>query len=131
MIGQGACAWWEPVEEAMIRPPRAALQTYIQDVRNCTTKEQEKERVDKELGKIRKKYTSDKALTGAGRPRPRRRCWRARRALDVQLAGLAAVQQQRTGGLCARPQCPAGPPRPEGWSTQHKATPPPGRMGPK
>ncbi len=42
-----------------------ALQTYIQDVRNCSTKEQEKERVDKELGKIRKKYTSDKGLTGA------------------------------------------------------------------
>lgn len=40
-------------------------QTYIQDLRNCSTKEQEKERVDKELGKIRKKYTSDKGLTGA------------------------------------------------------------------
>lgn len=39
------------------------LKAYIQDVRNCSTKEQEKERVDKELGKIRKKYTSDKALT--------------------------------------------------------------------
>ncbi|GAB4815001.1 hypothetical protein N2152v2_002047 [Parachlorella kessleri] len=36
--------------------------TYIQDIRNCSTKEQEKERVDKELGKIRKKYTSDKGL---------------------------------------------------------------------
>lgn len=123
MIGLGACAWWEPVEEAMIRPPRAALQTYIQDVRNCTTKEQEKERVDKELGKIRKKYTSDKALTGAGRPRPQRRCWRVRCALAVQLAGwLAAVQQPRTSRFCARARCPAGPPRPEGWSKQNTIT---------
>lgn len=40
------------------------MQAYIQDIRGCSTKEQEKERVDKELGKIRKKYTSDKAMTG-------------------------------------------------------------------
>lgn len=39
------------------------LRAYIQDIRNCSTKEAEKERVDKELGKIRKKYTSDKAMT--------------------------------------------------------------------
>ena len=39
-------------------------QAYIQDIRNCSTKEAERERVDKELGKIRKKYTSDKAMTG-------------------------------------------------------------------
>ena len=45
-----------------------ALQAYIQDIRNCSTKEAEKERVDKELGKIRKKYTSDKAMTGVGEP---------------------------------------------------------------
>lgn len=44
-----------------------AAQAYIQDIRNCSTKEAERERVDKELGKIRKKYTSDKAMTGAGR----------------------------------------------------------------
>lgn len=40
------------------------LQNYIQEIRNCSTKEQEKERVDKELGKVRKKYTSDKAMSG-------------------------------------------------------------------
>jgi len=40
------------------------LQNYIQELRNCSTKEAEKERVDKELGKIRKKYTSDKSLKG-------------------------------------------------------------------
>ncbi|PRW60941.1 AP-2 complex subunit alpha-1-like [Chlorella sorokiniana] len=39
------------------------LKAYIQDIRNCSTKEAERERVDKELGKIRKKYTSDKAMT--------------------------------------------------------------------
>jgi len=50
------------------RPFGCALQAYIQDIRNCSTKEQEKERVDKELGKIRKKYTSDKAMTGACAP---------------------------------------------------------------
>lgn len=44
--------------------PLRNVQAYIQDIRNCSTKEQEKERVDKELGKIRKKYTSDKAMTG-------------------------------------------------------------------
>lgn len=41
-----------------------SLQAYIQDVRNCATKEAERERVDKELGKIRKKYTSSKVLSG-------------------------------------------------------------------
>ena len=40
-------------------------QNYIQELRGCASKEQEKERVDKELGKIRKKYTSDKAMSGA------------------------------------------------------------------
>lgn len=39
-------------------------QNYIQELRNCSTKEAEQERVDKELGKIRKKYTSDKILSG-------------------------------------------------------------------
>ncbi|KDD73994.1 adaptin, partial [Helicosporidium sp. ATCC 50920] len=39
------------------------LKNYIQEIRNCSTKEQEKERVDKELGKVRKKYTSDKAMS--------------------------------------------------------------------
>ena len=39
------------------------LKNYIQEIRGCTTKEAEAERVQKELGKIRKKYTSSKALT--------------------------------------------------------------------
>lgn len=42
----------------------SALQNYIQELRSCASKELEKERVDKELGKIRKKYTSDKAMSG-------------------------------------------------------------------
>lgn len=46
------------------------LQNYIQELRNCSTLEAEKERVDKELGKIRKKYTSDKALSGASQNEP-------------------------------------------------------------
>jgi hypothetical protein len=43
--------------------PRLRPQNYIQEIRSCTTKEQEAERVQKELGKIRKKYTSSKVLT--------------------------------------------------------------------
>jgi len=39
-------------------------QNYIHELRNCSSKEAEKERVDKELGKIRKKYTSEKTLSG-------------------------------------------------------------------
>ena len=45
--------------------PACSPQNYIQELRGCASKEQEKERVDKELGKIRKKYTSDKAMSGA------------------------------------------------------------------
>ena len=52
---------------ALTSPSAPRSQNYIQEIRSCTTKEQEKERVDKELGKIRKKYTSDKAMTGARR----------------------------------------------------------------
>ena len=40
------------------------LQNYIQEIRRCTTKDAEEERVQKELGKIRKKYTSDKSMSG-------------------------------------------------------------------
>lgn len=39
-------------------------QNYIQELRNCKTKDAEQERVQKELGKIRKKYTSSKGLSG-------------------------------------------------------------------
>jgi AP-2 complex subunit alpha len=39
------------------------LKNYIQEIRACATKEAEAERVHKELGKIRKKYTSSRALT--------------------------------------------------------------------
>ncbi|KAI8103939.1 hypothetical protein M9435_006465 [Picochlorum sp. BPE23] len=39
------------------------LKNYIQEIRNCNTKDAEHERVQKELGKIRKKYTSNKPLS--------------------------------------------------------------------
>ena len=41
------------------------MQVFIADIRNCQNKEQEKPRVDKELGKIRKKFASGNAITGA------------------------------------------------------------------
>ncbi len=44
-------------------PPISPVQNYMQELRNCSTKEAEKERVDKELGKIRKKYTSEKSMS--------------------------------------------------------------------
>lgn len=40
------------------------MQNYIQELRSCKTKDAEYERVQKELGKIRKKYTSSKGLSG-------------------------------------------------------------------
>ena len=40
------------------------MQVFIADIRNCQNKEQEKTRVDKELGKIRKKFASGNAITG-------------------------------------------------------------------
>jgi AP-2 complex subunit alpha len=40
------------------------LQIFISDIRGCTTKEAELKRVEKELDKIRKKFTTGKALTG-------------------------------------------------------------------
>ena len=42
-----------------------ASQVFIADIRNCQNKEQEKARVDKELGKIRKKFASNSTITGA------------------------------------------------------------------
>jgi AP-2 complex subunit alpha len=40
------------------------LQIFINDIRGCTTKEAETKRVEKELDKIRKKFSSGKSLTG-------------------------------------------------------------------
>mmetsp|Transcript_1310 Transcript_1310/g.3187 ORF Transcript_1310/g.3187 Transcript_1310/m.3187 type:complete len:999 (+) Transcript_1310:180-3176(+) len=40
------------------------LQIFIADIRNCQTKEQEEKRVEKELAKIRLKFTSTKAISG-------------------------------------------------------------------
>eukprot|EP00928_Gymnodinium_smaydae_P096151 TRINITY_DN8435_c0_g4_i1.p1 TRINITY_DN8435_c0_g4~~TRINITY_DN8435_c0_g4_i1.p1 ORF type:complete len:1022 (+),score=242.96 TRINITY_DN8435_c0_g4_i1:348-3413(+) len=40
------------------------LQVFIADIRNCSNKEQEAKRVDKELAKIRLKFTSAKAISG-------------------------------------------------------------------
>ena len=39
-------------------------QVFISDIRGASNKEQEKIRVDKELGKIRKKFSSNNSLTG-------------------------------------------------------------------
>ena len=39
-------------------------QVFISDIRNCSNKEQEQLRVDKELGKIRKKFASGNVLSG-------------------------------------------------------------------
>mmetsp|Transcript_150732 Transcript_150732/g.281113 ORF Transcript_150732/g.281113 Transcript_150732/m.281113 type:complete len:1012 (-) Transcript_150732:159-3194(-) len=40
------------------------LQVFIADIRSCSTKEQEQKRVEKELAKIRLKFTSTKAISG-------------------------------------------------------------------
>lgn len=40
------------------------LQVFIADIRNCATKEQEEARIDKELAKIRLKFTSTKLISG-------------------------------------------------------------------
>jgi len=48
---------------------------FIADVRACQNREQETKRVDKELAKIRKKFSSDKgSLSGGWRPRGARDC---------------------------------------------------------
>ncbi|MCJ1422500.1 hypothetical protein MMC29_000380 [Sticta canariensis] len=39
------------------------LQVFISDIRACSNRESEKTRVDKELGKIRKKFASNSSLT--------------------------------------------------------------------
>ncbi|CAE7482439.1 ALPHA-ADR [Symbiodinium pilosum] len=43
------------------------LQVFIADIRNCQTKEQERQRVDKELSKIRQKFATPKTLSGYDR----------------------------------------------------------------
>ena len=48
-------------QDAQTPPP---MQVFIADIRNCQNKEQEKARVDKELGKIRKKFASNNTITG-------------------------------------------------------------------
>lgn len=40
------------------------LQVFIADIRSCSTKDQEQKRVEKELAKIRLKFTSTKAISG-------------------------------------------------------------------
>lgn len=40
------------------------LQIFINDIRECHTKEAESKRVEQELDKIRKNFTSNKALSG-------------------------------------------------------------------
>lgn len=41
------------------------MQVFISDIRACANREAEKVRVDKELGKIRKKFASNSSITGA------------------------------------------------------------------
>ena len=40
------------------------LNQFISDIRNCPNKESESKRVDKEMAKIRNKFTSQKAMDG-------------------------------------------------------------------
>lgn len=40
------------------------LQVFIADIRNCSNKEQEEKRVEKEMSKIRQKFTNTKAVSG-------------------------------------------------------------------
>ena len=40
------------------------LNTFISDIRHCPNKEQEQKRCEKELAKIRNKFTSNKGLSG-------------------------------------------------------------------
>ena len=49
----------------MARKSALLLQVFISDIRGASNKEAEKTRVDKELGKIRKKFASNNSLTGA------------------------------------------------------------------
>lgn len=44
------------------------LQNFISDIRACQNKDQEKMRVDKELGKIRKKFSTGNVVTGGRFP---------------------------------------------------------------
>lgn len=41
------------------------VQVFISKIRNCKNKDEEKTTIDKELGKVRKKFTSGNAVTGA------------------------------------------------------------------
>lgn len=45
--------------------PVLYVQVFIHDIRSCSNNEQEQLRVDKELGKIRKKFASGNVLSGA------------------------------------------------------------------
>ena len=45
-----------------------SLQVFISKIRNCKNKEEEKTTVDKEMGKIRKKFTSNNTVTGLQTP---------------------------------------------------------------
>mmetsp|Transcript_35625 Transcript_35625/g.111112 ORF Transcript_35625/g.111112 Transcript_35625/m.111112 type:complete len:1029 (+) Transcript_35625:63-3149(+) len=54
-------------QEALgFEPPKhmKGLQVFIADIRNCSNKEMEEKRVDKELAKIRQKFTNTKSVSG-------------------------------------------------------------------
>jgi AP-2 complex subunit alpha len=77
------------------------MQVFIADIRNCQNKEQERTRVDKELGKIRKKFASGNTLTGNPLSYPRaslvRACCSAtlRTLTDWRMPRLAAEYDRK------------------------------------
>mmetsp|Transcript_24803 Transcript_24803/g.53938 ORF Transcript_24803/g.53938 Transcript_24803/m.53938 type:complete len:1010 (+) Transcript_24803:366-3395(+) len=67
MAMKGMQAAARSAQEALgFEPPShmKGLQVFIADIRNCPNKEQEEKRVDKELAKIRLKFTSSKTVSG-------------------------------------------------------------------
>lgn len=53
-----------PVPHLLFLLPTFLFQVFISDIRACQNREQEAARVDKELGKIRKKFATGTAVTG-------------------------------------------------------------------
>ena len=60
------CAVAQPVCPAQVMAMRG-LTVFISDLRNCSNKEQEAKRVEKEMAHIRSKFTSDTHMNGYNR----------------------------------------------------------------
>lgn len=75
------------------------LQVFIADIRNCPTKEQEEKRVQKELAKIRVKFTTAKSISGYDK---KKYVWKLLYAYmlgyDVDFGHIQAVE------LCSSPK---------------------------